>query len=102
MHPRLHQLRAAALGGTDRAEDISITLGAAPAVQARVTRYDGPTELVFDDPERAVRFEVPVAALPARPVLDDAIVDQNGQLWRVISIEDRPEVGCWMLTVERS
>ena len=90
---------------TARASAVSVTLGAAqpvPSVQA--VRYDKSIEPGFDPTEdgstfRRVRFEIEFARLPGRPAKGDTIRDGT-TAWFVVEVEEKPEVGSWMIAVE--
>jgi hypothetical protein len=84
-----------------RAEPVSLTLGAGPAVEIRAVRYDRPTDPVFDASTfRRVRFEVQAADIAGTPAKGDTIEDEAGTQWTVIEILEQPETASWMLTVE--
>jgi hypothetical protein len=94
-----------ALFRTARASSVSVVLGGAPAIpDVRAVRYDKSIEPGFDPTEdgsafRRVRFEIEFGQLPTRPLKGDTIND-GVTAWTVVEVEEKPEVGSWMIGVE--
>lgn len=96
-----------ALFRTARASSVSVVLGGAddaPIADVRAVRYDKSIEPGFDPTEdgsafRRVRFEIEFGQLPTRPVKGDGIND-GATIWTVVEVEEKPEVGSWMIGVE--
>lgn len=94
-----------ALFRTARASAVSVSLGGAPTIAGVwAVRYDKSIEPGFDPTEdgstfRRVRFEIEFNQLPARPGKAD-IIDDGVTAWSVAEVEEKPEVGSWMIAVE--
>lgn len=89
-----------ALFSTARARAVSIRLGVAAAISVQAVRYDAAAEAAFGASTfRRVQFEVRAADLPATPAKGDTITEA-GRQWAIIEIENRPETGTVLLSVE--
>lgn len=103
MAAALIALRNAVLARTARAQTVAVTLGVdPPAPDVPAVRYDRSADPAFEDGTfRRVRFEIAFDALAGEPGKGDVIDDGTNE-WRVEEIEERPEVGTWILSVEKS
>ena len=55
----------------------------------------------FDGQSGRLWFEIQKSALPERPRKRDVIVEQNGDRWSAIDIDETaPDVGAWIMFVE--